>query len=168
MDCPIKTQGNTDWLLDYAAGRLRGEYAAQFAQHVETCGDCARFVGAQQVVWNALDQWDPEAVSMDFDRRLYRSIEEARPSSGLPRMLRRLFRPLQPLWRPVVPLAAACLLIVAGVMLHTPQAVIAPADGTARMEKIEPEQVERTLDDMQMLRELAGTPEQGGNPSKSM
>jgi len=52
--------------------------------------------------------------------------------------------------------------------MHAPQAVIAPADGTARVEKVEPEQVERTLDDMQMLRELAVTPDQGENPSKSM
>jgi len=168
MDCPIKTQEDTNWLLDYTAGRLRGERAAQFARHVETCGDCAGFVNAQQVVWNALDQWEPEAVSLDFDRRLYRRIEESRPSSGFPGMVRRLFHPLQPLWRPVVPLAAACLLVVAGVMLHAPQAVIAPADGTARVEKVEPEQVERTLDDMQMLRELAVTPDQGENPSKSM
>ena len=168
MDCPIKTQENTDWLLDYAAGRLRGQRAAQFARHVDTCGDCAAFVSAQQVVWNALDQWEPEALSLDFDRRLYESIEEARPSSALLRALRRLFGPLQPLWRPVVPLAAACLLIVAGVMLHAPRAVIVPADSPMRVEKIEPEQVERTLDDMQMLRELAVTPEQGENPSKSM
>lgn len=169
MDCPIKSQENTDWLLDFAAGRLRGESAAELARHVEMCGDCARFVGAQQAVWNALDQWEPEPLSLDFDRRLYRSIDEARPASGLPRMLRRLFRPLQPLWRPLVPLAAACLLIVAGVMLHTPQAVIAPVDPTtARVEKIEPEQVERTLDDMEMLRELEVTPDQEGNPSKSL
>src|SRR5580765_5514539 len=144
MDCPIKTQENTDWLLDYAGGRLRGERAGLIARHVETCGDCARFVTAQQAVWNALDQWEPEAVSMDFDRRLYRRIENARSSSGLPRalpsMLRHLFHPLQPLWRPVVPLAAACLLIVAGVMLDAPRAVILPADGTARVEKVEPEQ----------------------------
>jgi hypothetical protein len=165
MDCPIKTQENTDWLLDYAGGRLRGERAGQLVRHVETCGDCTRFVSAQQAVWNALGQWGPEAVSMDFDRRLYRSIEEARPSSGL--RLRRLFRPLQPLWRPVLPLAAAGLLIVAGVILHAPQ-VIMPTHSTTRGEKIEPEQVERTLDDMQMLRELAVTPEQGANPSKSM
>jgi hypothetical protein len=168
MDCPIRTQENTEWLLDYAAGRLRGERAAGLARHVETCRDCAGFVAAQQVVWNALDQWEPEPVSLDFDRCLYQSIEAARPASVLPRLLRRVFGPLQPLWRPVVPVAAACLLIVAGVMLHAPQAVIAPADGTAHVEKIEPEQVERTLDDMQMLRELAVTPEQGENSSKSM
>ena len=53
-------------------------------------------------------------------------------------------------------------------MLHAPQAVISPADAAGRVEKIEPEQVERTLDDMQMLRELAVTPEPGENPSKSM
>jgi len=168
MDCPIKTQENTDWLLDYAAGRLRGERAAQLARHVEACSDCAGFVTAQQVVWNALDQWEPDPVSLDFDRRLYRSIEAAKPAFALRRLLRRHFSPLQSLWRPVVPLAAACLLIVAGVMLQTPQAVIAPADGTAHLERIEPEQLERTLDDMQMLRELAVTPEQGENPSKSM
>ncbi len=168
MDCPIKTQENADWLLEYAAGRLRGERAAQLARHMETCTDCAGFVAAQQVVWNALDEWEPEPVSLDFDRRLYRSIEAARPASGLPRVLRRLFAPLQPLWRPVVPLAAACLLIVAGVMLHAPQAVMGPVDGAVRIERIEPEQVERTLDDMQMLRELAVTPQQGVNSSKSM
>jgi anti-sigma factor RsiW len=168
MDCPIKTQENTDWLVDFVAGRLRGERAAQLARHVETCGDCADFVASQQMVWSALDQWEPEPVSLDFDRRLYRSIEAARPAAGLQGMLRRLFGPLQPLWRPVVPLAAACLLIIAGVMMRAPQAVIAPVDSAVRVEKIEPEQVERTLDDMQMLRELAVTPEQGENSSKSM
>jgi|SRR5579859_1208927 len=168
MDCPIKTQESTDWLLDFVAGRLHGERAAELVRHVEACNDCANFVAAQRVVWNALDQWEPEPLSIDFDRRLYRSIEAARPASGLAGMLRRIFGPLQPLWRPVVPLAAACLLIVAGVMLHAPQAVIAPLDGTARVEKIEPEQVERTLDDMQMLRELVVAPEQGKNISKSM
>ena len=55
MDCPIKTQEKADWLLDFSAGRLRGERAAELARHVETCGDCAGFVRAQQAVWNALD-----------------------------------------------------------------------------------------------------------------
>ena len=168
MDCPIKTQEKADWLLDFSAGRLRGERAAELARHVETCGDCAGFVSAQQVVWNALDRWEPQPVSLDFDRRLYKTIEAARPASGLARMLRRVVGPLQPLWRPVVPLAAACLLIVAGVMLHAPQTLMRPVDSAVRIEKIEPEQVERTLDDMQMLRELAVTPEQGEASSKSM
>lgn len=164
MNCPIKTKENTEWLLDYAAGRLDRRRAAVIERHLETCGDCARFVEAQGVVWNALSQWEVTELSPDFDRRLYRKIEQAEPASWLDR----LFRPLQPVWRPVVPLAAACLLIVAGVALHSPQAVLNPGNSQARVESIEPEQVERTLDDMQMLRELAPAPRQGENTPKSM
>ncbi len=151
-------------MLDYSAGRLDGERAALIERHMETCPDCARFVEAQRVVWNALSQWEPRDLSPDFDRRLYRKIEQAKPASWLGR----LFGPLHPLWRPVVPLAAACLLIVAGVALHTPQAVLHPGSSQARVESIEPEQVERTLDDMQMLRELAPAPRQEANTPKSM
>jgi hypothetical protein len=38
----------------------------------------------------------------------------------------------------------------------------------AAVEKIEAEQVERTLDDMQMLRELEMTPKQEGKATKSL
>jgi|SRR5579863_6400035 len=163
MDCPIRTQENTDWLLEYSTGRLDRERAALMAQHVETCQECAHFVEGQQRVWNALSQWEVDPVAAGFDRRLYRAIE-AQPVSWKDR----LFRPLQPLWRPVVPLAAACLLIVVGVVLHAPQATVTTAPSQAAVEKNEAEQVERTLDDMQMLRELEMTPKQGENTSKSL
>jgi hypothetical protein len=55
----------------------------------------------------------------------------------------------------------ACLLIAPEAALHrnSPQ---------AHIESIEAEQVERTLDDMQMLRELALTPQQEQNTPKPM
>src|SRR5579863_7637090 len=116
MNCPIKTQENREWLLDYAAGHLAEEQAVVVKAHVETCHECARFVEAQQLVWNALSQWEPEGITDDFDRRLYRTIEDAKPFSWI----NRIFGPLQPvLWRPAFPLIAACLMIVAGVLLHT-------------------------------------------------
>jgi hypothetical protein len=120
-------------------------------------------VEGQQLVWNALSQWEVDPVSAGFDRRLYRAID-AQPVSWKDR----LFRPLQPLWRPIIPLAAACLLIAVGVVLHTPQATLATAPSHVAVEKIEAEQVERTLDDMQMLRELEMTPKQEENTSKSL
>ena len=163
MNCPIKAQENKEWLLDYAAGRLDGERAVLVEQHVKACQDCARFVEAQQVVWNALSQWKPQPVSDDFDRRLDRAIE-AEPVSWMDR----IFRPLQPLWRPVVPLVAACLLIVAGVVLDIPRVAVNPADSQAHVEKIEPDQVERTLDDIEMLRELVLKPEREANTSKPL
>jgi len=150
MDCPIKTQENREWLLDYSAGRLDRQHAVMIEQHMETCPDCARFVRDQRVVWEALGQWEPQEISADFNRRLYQKVGQAKPASWL-----------QLLWRPLVPVVAACLLIVASVALHTPTA-------TPPVESVEPEQVERTLDDLQMLRELALTPPQEAKTPQPM
>ena len=155
MNCPIKTQENRDWLLEYSAGRLDRERTALLDRHVEACPACTRFVAEQRAVWDALGQWESPDLSTDFNRRLYQKIEAARPSSWLARWL-------QPLWRPMVPVAAMCLLIAAGVMLHT------PAHPVSRAESVEPEQVERTLEDLQMLRELAVTPAAESNTSQPM
>lgn len=167
MNCPIKTQENREWLLDYSAGRLDPARTAMVERHVEACASCARFVEEQRVVWDALSRWESPDLSADFNRRLYHKIDQAQPSSWMDRFLRP-FQPLpfQPFLRPMVPLAAACLLIVAGVMLHTPTASLNPA--SSRVESVEPEQVERTLDDLQMLRELALTPQQETNTSQPM
>jgi|SRR5579871_89236 len=156
MNCPIQTQENRDWLLEYSAGRLDRERAAMLDQHVAVCPACAQFVAGQRVVWDALGQWESPELSPDFNRRLYQKIDAAQPSSWLKRWL-------QPLWRPLVPVAATCLLIVAGLVLHTP--AVHPV---AHVESVEPEQVERTLDDLQMLRELAATPAAEANTSQPM
>ena len=58
MNCPIKTQENREWLLEYSAGRLDGERASMLERHVEACPACARFVEEQRVVWDALGQWE--------------------------------------------------------------------------------------------------------------
>jgi anti-sigma factor RsiW len=148
MDCPIKTQQNKESLLDYSAGRLDRPQAGMVEEHVETCAECARFLAEQRAVWEALGAWEPAEISTDFNRRLYRKIDQAKPAFWLNRLL----------WRPLVPLAAACLLIAASVALHTPTATVVPENSQAHAESVEPEQVERTLDDLQMLRELALTP----------
>jgi hypothetical protein len=161
MNCPIKTQENNEWLLEYSAGRLGREHAAVLGQHLEGCAECRRFVEEQRVVWNVLGEWEAQDVSPHFNRRLYQKIDQSQPFTWLNRLL-------QPLWRPVVPLAAACLLIVAGVALHIPVTPLNPDRAQARVESVEPEQVERTLDDLQMLREMALTPPQEANPSQPM
>jgi anti-sigma factor RsiW len=155
MNCPIKTQENREWLLEYSAGRLDRERTSMMERHVEACPACARFVQEQRVVWDALGQWETPDLSADFDRRLYQRIDRAQPSSWLQRF-----------WRPLVPVAAVCLLIVAGVVLRTPTAGVNPAH--SRVESVEPEQVERTLDDLQMLRELSMTPNQENKTSQPM
>ncbi|HUI78005.1 MAG TPA: zf-HC2 domain-containing protein [Bryobacteraceae bacterium] len=155
MNCPIKTQENREWLVEYSAGRLDRERAVMVERHVEACPACARFVEEQRIVWNALGQWDAPELSADFNRRLYQRVDRAQPSSWLQRF-----------WRPLVPVAALCLLIVAGVVLRAPIAGLNPAP--SRGESVEPEQVERTLDDLQMLREMALTPSQEAGTTQPM
>jgi hypothetical protein len=64
-----------------------------------------------------------------------------------------------PLINRSVPLAAAaCLLVLAGVILERPREMAVPEDLAERIESIQPDQVERTLDDMEMLRQFRLNP----------
>jgi anti-sigma factor RsiW len=162
MKCPMECQENAELLLAYCARRLDPETQIVLERHMEACPSCREFQKGQESVWNALDAWEAIEVSDDFDRRLYRRIaeEEARES-----WWSRVMRPLRPMFAPPllsrgVPLAAtACLLLVASVILERPAGVVTEEGmADARMESIQPDQVERTLDEMEMLRQFRVTP----------
>ncbi len=96
---------------------------------------------AKRSVDGALDLWEATAVSADFDRRLYRRIEQDAPWWSF------LFRPQR-----LVPAGvAAAVVIGAGLWLGQPG--ITPAPRTAAVE-IQPEQAEDALHEMQMLEEF--------------
>ncbi len=80
----------------------------------------------------ALDEWQPEPVSPDFDRRLYRRIEQTRRRAwwwG---------------WRPVFALASAIALAV--VLLQTPK--------PAPVKTVDADRLEQVLNDVDMLQQL--------------
>ena len=153
MRCPIEAQENAEVLLAYCARPLDRETAAVLDRHMASCPACQQFQKGQQAVWDALDTWEAIPVSADFDRRLYRRIEEEVNAS----LWSRLMRPLRPalLSRGVPLAAAACLLVIAGVILERP-ARVAPPDSSeaARVEAIQADQVERALDDLDVLRQF--------------
>ena len=163
MKCPMECQENAELLLAYCARRLDPETQAVLERHMAICPACREFQKRQQTVWNALDAWEDMPVSSDFDRRLYRRIaeEQARASWWA-----RLARPFEPIFggallsRGIPAAAALCLLVLAGVIAERPGKVAIPEDATAeaRVETILPDQVERTLDDMEMLRQFRVTP----------
>jgi hypothetical protein len=100
----------------------------------------------QIAVWKALDAWEAPVVSPDFDRRLYLRNDQEERISWWDR-LTHAFRSM-PL-RQVVPLtASAGLLLVAGLLLQYPgpSARVAP-----RPEVVRANQVERALDDLDLL-----------------
>jgi hypothetical protein len=156
MNCPMESREHAEWLLDYRAGKLKPESAAKLEEHIATCRACEEFARGQRAVWEALDGWEAAPVSADFDRRLYQRIE-AQVSwwDVLVRPFRSPFRAVTPR-RTLAALAAACLLLTAGILLEPPAISPAPApNDMAQVDTVQPEQVERTLDAMEMLNEFS-------------
>ena len=150
MMCPMEAEGNADLLLDYAAGKLKADIREQMEQHMKICAACGQFAGAQSSVWNALDEWEPAEVSLDFDRRLYERIEQDVP------WWTRWMRPLNPLFRHAVPIAAAAgVIVMAGLVIYRPgSAPTAPVPTSAQVEALQPEQLQGALEEMETLREF--------------
>lgn len=147
MRCPIETQENAELLLSYSARRLNPESTAILEAHMERCPACQEFRDGQRALWDALDQWDARPVSADFNRRLYRKIEEQEQMSWWSRIFGSM------VWRPAVPVAAtACLALVAGFISMNPGRVTAPVADNPQAREVE--QVERALDDLEMLRQF--------------
>ena len=156
MNCPLETRENAQLLLDYCTRKLEPESVATLERHIAICGACREFARSQRAVWEALDAWQTAPVSADFDSRLYRRIE------GQVSWWDVLLRPFRPpfstatMWRSLPAAAAACLLLMAGVLLEHRAVAPAPAPhDMAQVDTVQPEQVERALDAMEMLNEFS-------------
>jgi anti-sigma factor RsiW len=149
MTCPSRRTDNT-LLLDYASGRLPGAQAADVARHANECDECAAALLEYSSVSEALDLWEAPPVSAHFNRRLWDRIESAASAPLYVRVADWLrFHSL----KPAIPVAAAALAIAAGFLLdHTSTANKPPA--TNRVSATEADQAERTLDDLQLLRQF--------------
>jgi len=149
--CPIETEETSELLLQYCAGRLDAETARILERHIGECAACRRMFEEQQQVWRALDDWEALPVTADFDRRLYGRIDR----EGVQPWWRRLSTPLRPLvaHRGLAVAAAACLMLAAGLMVRHPE-LPAAVSGEARAEAVQADQVEKTLQDMELLYSL--------------
>ncbi len=165
MRCPIETQENAELLLSYSARRLDAERKVALEAHMASCESCREFRDSQSALWETLDRWEVRPVSLDFDRRLYRKIEEQQQLGWWAR----IFGSGRPMFlRPALPLAAtACLLLVAGFIIDTPGRAPAPVADTPQVREVE--QMERTLDDLEMLRQFnLAAPVTEGDRSRTM
>lgn len=105
--------------------------------------------GRYERLWLVLDEWEAPTVSGGFNRRLYERIERERGGGWLARLL---YPAGARRWQQAFSLAAACLVLVALLILKLPVApTVHPAQ---KVESVDIEQVERTLDDMEMLQQL--------------
>ena len=161
MNCPLETRENAEQLLDYCTRKLDPQTAAILEQHIAMCPACRQFAANQQAVWQALDAWEAEPVSADFDRRLYQRIEEQVS------WWERLMRPLRPValhWNVAASTAGVVVVLTAGLLLNRPPApIIANEPPPAQVESVQPDQVEHALDAMDMLAEFDHHLKSGSN-----
>lgn len=146
--CPLQSGDEGAILLSYLDRQLDADTTAALDRHVAVCADCTRVVEAQRMVWAALEQWEPTAVSPDFDSRVMARIEAERTPwwRGLSMSW----------WKPAVPLGAACAALIAVAVWKGPlaseRAVSQPG-----LDSAEVQQVEDVLTDLDMLRQLGVT-----------
>jgi anti-sigma-K factor RskA len=153
MECPSQNSSDSEAILEYCAGKFTAEAVLEFERHVSLCASCNQKVSQQRRMWAALDIWEAPAVSEDFDRKLYARIEESEVQSWWTRCIAG-----RKAWRPALSVGAVCAAIVLAVAFYTPadQPRVSPAPlETTRVESVEPEQVERALEDIDMLDQLS-------------
>jgi anti-sigma factor RsiW len=147
MTCLQYHPQGAEILMDYSAGKLDATRSIELEAHIAECLACKKAVDGQRRLWETLDAWKPVEVSAGFDATLYNRIaaEEERP------WWRRA------LWKPLIPVAAAGVLALTLIRIPPPPsaAVKTPA---AASERIDLQQVEQALDDMDMLTPVGQTP----------
>jgi anti-sigma factor RsiW len=142
-------------LLAYCAGKLGPEAAETIERHIQACDACSAFTRGQRQVWSALDAWESAPVSQDFDARLYARVRENEERGWWAGLW------TDTSWKPLAPLAAVCGIVALAFILNAPaRQPMTQRNESTRIESIEPEVLERTLDDIEMLKQLgpAGQP----------
>ena len=161
MECPLKSGKAFELMMSYTAGTLEPEKQIELERHLPICEECRKAAAAQKAMWEALDVWRPAAISDDFGARLYQRIAEEEASPAW-RMLFRM--PWGSLFRPAVPVAAACGALMIAFIVKDP--LIRHHSSSTVQQKISIEQVERALDDMDMLKQLSAPAPAEGQASE--
>ncbi len=162
MNCPIHDRKQLAVVLGDVAGTLTSGEQASFERHMADCAECRRLVEEQQAAWTALDEWQAPAVSEDFDRKLYARIAAQEQLPWWKRQWNALAHPAAGFsWKPAVPVSLACVALCAAFLIHDSagtHAALPAAPAAAPTEqdaqKVDINQVEHALDDMDMLNQL--------------
>jgi len=167
MRCPVEVGNDAEVLVAYATGAMTPAEQEAFELHMAECSACREAASRQKAVWGALDAWRAPDVSADFDGRLQMRIAVHDRVSW--------WRRLEFSWKPAIPVGIACAALFGVFLLHGPALhTVAPAAPPAAVQsqqdaqKMDVEEVERALDDMDMLKQLdapASTP--AGSPEGS-
>ena len=147
-------------LMDYGAGTLAPETIAALDAHAGDCSACRQLLTAQKQVWQSLDLFTAPQVSGNFDQRQYARIAGIARDAQAPAVRGWVSRWLwstfsgQLFTRPVFAGAAACAALVIGLLVFAPGkgiGVVPDQNQQTRVEKIDIDQVEQALEDLDLL-----------------
>jgi anti-sigma-K factor RskA len=158
MICLNKNERDTAILLDYCAGKLDAERTGAIEDHARECAECRALIAAQMNVWRALGELAVPEVSPDFDARLYARIAQEEAASSWRAWLRSLTAGWRSLgvwsWKPVLAGVAAGAVVAVGLSLYMPILHVPQSRDSSlqfRPDSVDVEQVEVTLEDLDML-----------------
>ncbi len=155
MFCPLKSGDSRELFVGRSARALSPEVESALEHHLASCQECRRVAEAQDRVWSALDAWEAVSVSTGFDQRLYSQIAAEAQRPWWRRALPASF-PAAWSWKPTMPVAAACAVLLAAFLFNSPsteqQTQLIGQPGV--QPRVDIEQVERALDDIDMLSKL--------------
>ncbi len=164
MSCPANDRRGSERFLSYAAGLMSTSEQATFERHVAGCADCRRIADEQKRVWSALDVLAAPDIPSNFDEKLYARIAAGERSPWWQSLLHHgaSFR-----LSTAAPVAAACAALAVMLIMRTPHpapAPVQPAPATATVQqKLDPNQIEQNLDDLDMLRQLTAPAAEASN-----
>lgn len=173
MICIKDHQQGAEILMDYCARKLDPARSAEFGKHLQECAECRQLTAAQSAVWEMLDSWTPTEVSADFDAKLYARIAQERTAPAWRQWTRRIFRPAvpRPFWKPVASIAAVGAVLFLAVHRMPDAAVRVPNDPAHAVqlssERIDVDQVEQALEDMDVLAPAGQSSAQPSSQSSS-
>ncbi len=151
MLCPQQNERGAEVLIGYSAGTLQPQAQLEFERHLSVCEKCRDLEAEQQAVWETLGEWRPTPVAaQQFDKRLYARIAR---EAALPWWRRALRANPSFAFRSIVPVAAACTALAVTFLVKEPAMRYSVQNNDRQ--KVSIEQVERALDDMDMLKQMS-------------
>jgi hypothetical protein len=145
MGCPVEDGSGAELIVAYSARTLAPEQEAEFERHLASCAKCRELAEAQRKVWSALDAWPSMTVSSNFDERLFQRIAKEEKGTWWS------WLPGNWSWRKAAPVGVACAALIAAFLLKSP---LLPESQSQSQPRLQIEQVEHALDDMEMLKQF--------------
>lgn len=145
MTCLRENLKGADLLIGYLEGTLSAGERAELVDHAAVCAECRGLLAAQEM----LGEDEVPEVSAGFDARLYARMQQEQQQKWWRRFL----------WRPAVPLAAAAAIVVVTLWVRVPVAPQADEPKQASVDRLEIEQLEQALDDLELLMPVNQAPE---------